>query len=92
VKIVLTGPAVEDLANQLAYIAERNSDAADRIEARVFSIIDRLAESEFEGPEQKLRSGEIVRSWPVPPLRVYYQRTADTVVVLRIYHQARRPL
>lgn len=46
-KIVLTGPAVEDLANQLAYIAERNSDAADRLEARVFSTIDRLAESEM---------------------------------------------
>lgn len=91
-KVVLSGPAVEDLANQLAYIAERNADAADRIETRVFSIIDRLAASEFEGPEQKLRSGEIVRSWPVSPLRVYYQRTADTLVVLRIYHQARRPL
>jgi plasmid stabilization system protein ParE len=92
VKVVLTGPAVQDLANQLAHIAQRNPAAADRLEARVFAIIDRLAEQSFEGPEQTLRSGETVRSWPVPPVRVYYQRTADAVVVLRIYHQARRPL
>ncbi len=91
-KVVLTGLAVEDLANQLAYIAQRNPDAADRLEARVFSIIDRLAEKEFEGPEQVLRSGEIVRSWPVAPLRVYYQLTADALLVVRVYHQARRPL
>jgi hypothetical protein len=44
------------------------------------------------GPEQKFRSGELVRSWPVSRLRVYYQRTADTLIVLRVYHQARRPL
>jgi plasmid stabilization system protein ParE len=92
VKVVLAGPAVEDLATQLGYIGQRNPDAADRLEARVFSIIERLAEGEFEGPEQRLRSGDVVRSWPVSPLRIYYQRTPDTLVILRVYHQARRPL
>jgi len=29
-----------------------------------------------------------VRSWPVPPVRVYYQRQSNALWVLRIYHQA----
>lgn len=55
-------------------------------------VVEQLAAGDFEGPEQRLRSGRLVRSWPVPPLRVYYQRRADELVVLRVYHHARRPL
>jgi len=35
---------------------------------------------------------DLVRSWPVHPVRVYYERSADKVVVLRIYHQSRSPI
>ena len=66
--------------------------AAARLTDRVFQMIDRLAEGGLNGPEQVLRSGERVRSWPVPPLRIYYQRAADHFAVLRIYHQAREPI
>lgn len=59
---------------------------------RGFSIIDKLAAGDFDGPEQELTSGERVRSWAVPPVRVYYQRQEDALWVLRIYHQARRPI
>jgi hypothetical protein len=38
------------------------------------------------------RDGSRVRSWPIPPFRVYYQRRGAELVVLRVYHQARRPL
>jgi plasmid stabilization system protein ParE len=59
----------------------------------VFEAIDRLASNEFEGPESELRvTHERVRSWPVRPYRIYYRREADTLVVLRIYHAARRPI
>jgi plasmid stabilization system protein ParE len=59
----------------------------------VFAVITSLAQGEFDGPECELRrTGERVRSWPVRPYRVYYRREADTFVVLRLHHAARRPI
>jgi hypothetical protein len=52
---------------------------------RVFRTAERLARGDFEGPEHHLMSGFVVRSWPVPPLHLYYRRTADALELLRIY-------
>ncbi len=76
----------------MEFIAKDNPMAAAHLAERVFALVDRLAAGDFEGPEQRLYSGQIVRSWPVPPLRVYYQRLANELRVLRIYHHARRPM
>lgn len=81
-----------DLLDAIEYLEKEAAAAAARIADRVFTTIERLAAGEFEGPENRLSTGERVRSWPIPPYRVYYLREADGVVVLRIYHQARRPL
>ena len=89
--VELAPEALEDLHAAIDYLAERNPRAARRLADRVFVAIDRLAEG-LEGPAQVLRSGVEVRSWPVRPLRVYYRREADRLIVLRIYHQARRPI
>ena len=90
--IVFAPEALEDLRSAIEYIAARNPQAAARLAERVLDVIERLAERDFEGPEQKLHSGEVVRSWPVAPFRVYYQRGSDALHVLRLYHQAREPL
>ena len=84
--------AEADFAAVVGYLVERNPVAASEFADRIFTIIDRLAENEFEGPEQTLVTGEVVRSWPVPPVRIYYQRRADAFWVLRIYHQAQAPI
>lgn len=84
--------AEADFAAVVGYLVERNEVAASELADRIFAIIDRLAENEFEGPEQTLVSGAVVRSWPVPPVRIYYQRHADAFWVLRIYHQAQVPI
>jgi plasmid stabilization system protein ParE len=73
-------------------MARDNPPAAERFAVRVFEVIDELAERPMDGPEQVLTTGEVVRSWPVPPVRIYYQRGDDELIVLRIYHQARLPL
>jgi hypothetical protein len=54
--------------------------------------IQRLAGREFDGSLITLRSGAQARSWPVPPFRIIYTRDNDVLVVLRVNHQARRPL
>jgi len=93
VKIALAPEAVDDLAATIEYLQERNPLAAVARADAIFTVIDRLAAGEFEGPECRLRkTGERARSWPVRPHRIFYRREADTFVVLRIYHAARRPI
>lgn len=91
-KIRFFAKARADLRATIDYIAERNPHAAEELGESVLAVVERLAVGEFEGPEEHLLSGKAVRSWPVPPLRIYYQRRDDALVVLRIYHHARRPI
>lgn len=90
---ILFAPEAEaDFLRAVSYLAERNPLAAQRLASRVFAALDRLAASECEGPEFQLATGEVVRSWPVPPLRIFYRRGADSLWVLRIYDVRREPL
>ena len=91
-KVIFAPEALADLEATVEFIRERDHDAAARLAERVLDLIDELAADSFDGPETELRSGERVRSWPVPPLRVYYRRKDGALQVLRIYHHARRPL
>ena len=91
-RVFFAPEAEADLEELLDYIAERNPRAAVKLEARIFESIERLAARELDGPEQRLLSGAIVKSWPVPPVRVYYQRAVDALQIVRIYHQSRRPI
>jgi len=91
-RIVYSPQAIEDIESYVTYVAGSNPDAAARLARRVLQTVDQLASRAFEGPEQQLLRGERVRSWPIYPLRIYYRRDADTLSVLRIYHQARRPI
>lgn len=91
-KVRFYARARADLRATAGYIAQRNPKSAAEFGDRVLAIIERLAGGEFDGPEEHLRSGKLVRSWPVPPVRIYYQRRDEALVVLRIYHHARRPI
>ena len=59
---------------------------------RVLGVVKRLAAGRFEGQTQRLTTGEVVHSWPVPPFRIYYQRHPDELLIVRVYHQSRRPI
>ena len=91
-KVTYTEEAVADIIQAITYLNERNPAAAAQLDAEIARCIERLADREFEGPVSRLRSGAIVRSWGVPPFRIYYQRQPDELLILRIYHQARRPI
>ena len=84
--------AVEDLAAAVEYLAERNLRAAKQLVTGILDLAAQLDEGIFEGPEQKLRSGMLVRSWPLPPYRIYYRRHDGVLEVMRVYHQARNPI
>jgi plasmid stabilization system protein ParE len=91
-KVTYTEEAIADIVEAIAYVNERNPTAAARLDAEIARCVERLADREFEGPVSRLRSGAVVRSWAVPPFRIYYQRQADELVILRVYHQSRRPV
>ena len=91
-KVTYTEEAVADMVQAITYLNERNPTAAAKLDAEIARCIERLADHEFEGPASRLRSGVVVRSWGVPPFRIYYQRHPDELLVLRVYHQARRPI
>jgi hypothetical protein len=61
-------------------------------EEAIAQCIEHLPAGDFEGPISRLRSGSLVRSWPVPPFRISYQRHAGELLIVRVYHQTRRPI
>jgi plasmid stabilization system protein ParE len=92
VKVWLSPEAEVDLQATLDFIRERNPSASVALAIRVFDTLEKLAAGDIEGPQQQLTTGEFVRSWPVPPFRIYYQRGTGVLHVFRIYHHARRPI
>ena len=91
-RVVFAPEVGQDLNSAVDFLADRSPTAAAQLLAGVRSLVQRLANADFEGPQQQLRSGEKVRSWPLPPYRLYYQRTSEALRVVRTYHQARRPI
>ena len=87
-----TEEAIADIVEAINYLNQRNPTAAANLDAEITQCIERLAAQEFEGPVSRLRSGAVVRSWAVPPFRIYYQRHPDELLIVRVYHQARRPI
>ena len=55
-KITIAPQALDDISGAITYLHERNPQAAAALSDRLFEIIDRLANGEFEGPESVLRS------------------------------------
>ena len=91
-KTTYTEEAIADIVEAITYLHERNPNAAVNLDAELAHCVERLVAREFDGPVSRLRSGAPVRSWAVPPFRVYYQRHVDELLIVRAYHQSRRPI
>jgi len=92
VRIVVAPAAAQDLREAYEHIAKDNPSAADQVLARLVEIIGLLASKVFEGRTVTLRDGRPIQTWPVPPYRLYYRVSSDVLEVVRVYHQARRPI
>jgi plasmid stabilization system protein ParE len=91
-KVTYTEEAIADIVDAITYLNERSQTAAAKLDADVSRCVESLAADEFDGPVSRLRSGAVVRSWAVPPFRIHYQRHPDELLIVRVYHQARRPI
>jgi len=90
--IVVAPKARDDLREAYEYIQEENPGAADRVLAHIVEVIGMLASGVMQGREVILRDGRKVHTWPVPPYRIYYRIREQNLQVVRVYHQARRPI
>jgi plasmid stabilization system protein ParE len=84
--------ALVDLTDALDHLTAYSPAAAEDFYERLIDLIRRLDEGAFEGPNERLTTGDIVQSWPLYPFRIYYQRRGSVLYVLRVYHQARAPI
>jgi plasmid stabilization system protein ParE len=92
VGVVWSAEGADDFLSTLAYLRTRNPAAAQSLARRVDEALRRLDEQPIDGPTITLTTGESVRSWPIPPLRAYYQRHGNDLLVVRLYDQRRRPI
>jgi len=90
--LAFTPEALEDFNGLIDFPHARSPKAAALLSDEIFAALDAIDRGDIEGPEARLISGDVVRSWPVRPVRLYYERAQDRVVVLRIYHQSRSPI
>jgi plasmid stabilization system protein ParE len=90
--IVISLQARADLREIHGYIARENAAAADRELARIAEALSLLSAGSVDGREVVLRDGRRVRVWLVASYRLYYRRTGKRLQVVRVYHQARRPM
>ena len=91
--IRLDPKAVDDLEQYLSHVERADSAAAGREFERVRAVLEALEERPSLGRHDALRGlRRPVRSFPIPPLRLYYEADDEGIYVLRVYHQARRPI
>ena len=83
-----TDQALEDLIVIWSYIADDNSDAADRLLDEIDEICNTLAEAPHAGRLREDLAPEL-RSLPVGNYVIFYRPHGDGVIVIRVLHGAR---
>ena len=91
-RVVLAPLAASDLEEAYRYLSQTGGLGADRLLLRVSETLGLLSSGLDIGRWVTLRDGRRVQSWPMPPYRIFYRLTGEELQVVRIYHQARRPL
>lgn len=91
-KITYTEEAIADIVEAITYLNERDPAAAAKLDAEIARRVERLADREFEGAgfasSLGCRRAQLERA----AFRIYYQRHPDELLIVRVYHQARRPI
>jgi plasmid stabilization system protein ParE len=90
--VIWSPEALEDIEEAIDYLVEKSPPAAERLAAGIIALVERLATEPLEGTVHVLSDGERVHGWPFPPFRIYYQRTPEALLVVRVYHQRREPI
>src|SRR4051812_49075176 len=89
-KVVFTEPALDDLKEILAYLAENYPGLAAAVEARIGMTIRRIGawpeSARRVGADEDIRVAPLVRY----PYKIFYRVTAQAVEILHVHHAARQ--
>ena len=91
-KYEITPEAVGDLFDIWNFIAQDNTEAADRVEAAVFRACEFLAGTPLAGRTRRDLTSLAVRFWVVQPYSNYlivYDPARKPLQIIRILHAAR---
>ncbi|MEZ4407837.1 MAG: type II toxin-antitoxin system RelE/ParE family toxin [Polyangiales bacterium] len=93
-RVEFSPEAAAELDDLVAYIAERNPSAAERVRATFMQAVATLAATapRTEGREVTLDTGEKCRRWYVAPVLLFYQRAPEALYVVHVWHHARAPI
>jgi toxin ParE1/3/4 len=91
-KIDWTQPALDDLAEVVAFIAADDPDAAVRVGDKIIDHVEVLSSFPEIGPIYRRRPKGDVRQILSSPFRIYYRisRQSNLVEILHVWHAARR--
>jgi toxin ParE1/3/4 len=90
VKIRYTAPAVADLSSILDYIAEHSPQGANRVQARIQSVVELLSGHPHIGVRTDDPTIRRLTTLPYPYL-VFYEVTENEIIVHAVRHAARDP-
>ncbi len=93
-RVEFSPTAGDDLEDLVDFIARRNFRAAMEVRASIIAAVNALAATTptLEGRAVTMQTGAPCRRWFVHPAVIYYERQADRLRVLRVYHHAREPI
>lgn len=84
--------AQREFAASIAWLTERNPDAAQELQDRVMDTVSALDAREYDGREVTITGVGAARRWPVGSLVIYYRRRGDVLEVLRVFDARRAPI
>lgn len=88
-RIRWTEQTVDDLAGIKAYIARDSAVLAQLVATRLYVAVDQLGAFPDSGRVVPERADPSLRELVRPPYRIVYERAADHVAILTIFHAAR---
>jgi len=88
-RIRWTEQAVDDLAGIKAYIARDSAVLAQLVATRLYVAVDQLIAFPESGRVVPERGDPALRELVRPPYRIVYERAADHIAILTIFHAAR---
>jgi len=92
VKTVLSAEAIEDLRDGFDFIAKDSPAAARTFLLRILGAFDLLSSGIIRGRRATLPGRRHCHAWSVPPYWIYHVLAGRELRILRVYHQARRPI
>ena len=81
----------EDIREIWEFIAQKNPQAADRVEDELFEAFELLAERPGLGHLDQDLTSKPVRFWVVRRYLVVYEPDSEPLLIVMVIHGARRP-